>query len=159
MGLFCKKSQNWVIFAKVILKVSDISRLVLKSRNIEGIGPCVRYYFYSCNRKARAASVQSFPLWQQATIEMTCHDRSIIALFVRATYTVYGCYFSRTPRSWWVVHSMERQPWGCNTIICFFPSALMRCPSLERCFAVWPTYCTSQHLMDDNSHQYHSLHL
>ena len=31
------------------------------------------------DRKARAASAQSFTLWQQATIEITCHDRSIFA--------------------------------------------------------------------------------
>jgi len=32
-----------------------------------------------CNRKARAACAQSFTLWQQATIEITCHDHSIVA--------------------------------------------------------------------------------
>jgi len=29
--------------------------------------------------KARAACAQSFALWQQATIELTCHDHSIVA--------------------------------------------------------------------------------
>jgi len=29
-----------------------------------------------CDRKAWAACVQSFALWQQATIEITCHDHS-----------------------------------------------------------------------------------
>jgi len=29
--------------------------------------------------ETRAASAQSFALWQQATIEFTCHDHSIIA--------------------------------------------------------------------------------
>ena len=32
-----------------------------------------------CDRKSRAAYAQSFTLWQQATIEFTCHDHSIIA--------------------------------------------------------------------------------
>jgi len=32
-----------------------------------------------CDQKARMTSVQSFTLWQQATIEITCHDHSIIA--------------------------------------------------------------------------------
>jgi len=36
----------------------------------------VLYCFKCCDRKARAASVQSFTLWQQATIEITCHDHS-----------------------------------------------------------------------------------
>jgi len=35
--------------------------------------------YYCCDRKARAASEQSFALWQQATIEFTCHDHFIIA--------------------------------------------------------------------------------
>ena len=32
-----------------------------------------------CDRKVQAASAQSFTLWRQATIEITCHDHSIIA--------------------------------------------------------------------------------
>ena len=32
-----------------------------------------------CDRKARAASAQSFALWQQATIDITCRDYFIIA--------------------------------------------------------------------------------
>jgi len=31
---------------------------------------------YCCDRKSRAAYAQSFALWQQATIEFTCHDHS-----------------------------------------------------------------------------------
>jgi len=34
---------------------------------------------YCCDRKARAECAQSFTLWQQETIEITCHDHSIIA--------------------------------------------------------------------------------
>jgi len=34
---------------------------------------------FCCDQKAQAASAQSFTLWQQATIEITCHDHSIIA--------------------------------------------------------------------------------
>jgi len=34
---------------------------------------------FCCDQKVRAASAQSFTLWQQATIEFTCHDHSIIA--------------------------------------------------------------------------------
>ena len=32
-----------------------------------------------CDWKARAASAQSFTLWQQVTVKITCHDHSIIA--------------------------------------------------------------------------------
>ena len=34
---------------------------------------------YCCDRKSRAAYAQSFALWQQATIELTCRNHSIIA--------------------------------------------------------------------------------
>jgi len=34
---------------------------------------------YGCDRKSRAAYAQSFALWQQATIEFTYHDHSIIS--------------------------------------------------------------------------------
>ena len=34
---------------------------------------------HCCDRKSRAAYAQTFALWQQATIETTCHDHSIIA--------------------------------------------------------------------------------
>jgi len=34
---------------------------------------------WCCDQKSRAACAQSFALWQQATIEFTCHDYSIIA--------------------------------------------------------------------------------
>jgi len=34
---------------------------------------------YCCDRKSRAARVQSFAPWQQATIEITRRDHSIIA--------------------------------------------------------------------------------
>jgi len=36
-------------------------------------------YFLCCDRKAGVASVQNFTLWQQATIEITWRDHSIIA--------------------------------------------------------------------------------
>jgi len=63
----------------------------------------------TCDRKARVASAQSFTLWQQATIEIT---RSLYYyLFVPH---IYGCYSSRTSRSWWIAHSTQRQRRGCN---------------------------------------------
>jgi len=34
---------------------------------------------FCCDRKSRAACAKSFALWQQVTIEITCHDHSIIA--------------------------------------------------------------------------------
>jgi len=29
---------------------------------------------------------------------------------------IYGCYSSRTSRSWWIVHSTQRQRGGCNNV-------------------------------------------
>jgi len=52
-----------------------------------------------CDRKSRAAYAQSFALWQQATIEFTCHDHSPRMLVV-----TFNCSHARiirdyTPRS------------------------------------------------------------
>jgi len=55
-----------------------------------------------CHRKAWAASAQSFTLWQQATMEITRRDHSIIACFVPQKY---GCWSSCTSCSWWITHS------------------------------------------------------
>jgi len=85
-------------------------------------------------RKPERASAQSFALWQQATIEFTCHDHSprtlvitcnrshvnigrtstprSLSLLVHATY-IYCCS-SRTSRSWWITQSTQRQRRGCN---------------------------------------------
>jgi len=51
---------------------------------------------FCCDRKARAASAQNFTLWQLATTEITWHDHSIVACSRHS----YGCYSSRTSRSW-----------------------------------------------------------
>jgi len=48
---------------------------------------------YCCDRKSRAAYAQSFALWQQATIEFTCHDHSLL---VRAT-CMYGVVLQAHP--------------------------------------------------------------
>jgi len=54
---------------------------------------------YCCDQKFRAAYAQSFALWQQAAIEFTCHDHSIIAC---SRYICVWCCSSRTSRSWWI---------------------------------------------------------
>jgi len=66
------------------------------------INPLIRCHIFSseqcrcCDRKDRAACAQSFALWQQATIEFTCHDHSIIAcsrhiyIIVLRTHPVRG---------------------------------------------------------------------
>ena len=41
-----------------------------------------------------------------------------LLLLVRATYTY--CCSSRTSRSWWIAHSTQRQPRGCNNIPSFY---------------------------------------
>jgi len=50
-----------------------------------------------CDRKSRAAWAQSFALWQQATIEFTCHDHSIIAC---SRHIYVWCCSSRTSHAW-----------------------------------------------------------
>ena len=46
---------------------------------------------FCCDRKARAASAQSFTLWQQATIEIMRHDHS--SIFVSATTVTCAPWF------------------------------------------------------------------
>jgi len=75
---------------------------------------------HCCNRKSRAACAQSFAPWQQATIEIARRDHSIIACSCHISF--YGCYSSRTSRSWWIAHSTQRQLRGCNTTICIRPT-------------------------------------
>jgi len=77
---------------------------------------------------------QSFTLWQQATLEITRHDHSSRTQVVTFTslispeitrhnrsivacsrHVYMRCYSSRTSRSWWIVHSTQRQRRGCNT--------------------------------------------
>jgi len=65
------------------------------------------YYF---EWKTRAASAQSLTRWQQAKLEITRGDHSIVGCL----HHKYGCYSTRTSRSWWIAHSMQRQPRGCN---------------------------------------------
>jgi len=67
-------------------------------------------FCYCCDRKVRAACAQSFTLWQQATIEIIRRDHSIIA----CSFHIYGYYSSHTSHSWWITHSMQHQPRGCN---------------------------------------------
>jgi len=72
-----------------------------------------------CDQKTQEAIVQSFTLWQQATIEITWRDHSIIACSCHI-YSIYGCYSSRTSHSWWIAHSTQRQWRGCNTNTRYF---------------------------------------
>ena len=66
---------------------------------------------FCCDWKARAASVQSFTLWQQAKTEFTWHDHSIacsrhiyIVLFYAHIPFVVNREFSATPVEWLQQH-------------------------------------------------------
>ena len=52
-----------------------------------------------CDRKSRAAYAQSFALWQQATIEFTCHDHSPRTLVVTFNGSQVNIGRASTPRS------------------------------------------------------------
>ena len=75
------------------------------------------------------ACAQNFALWQQATIEITRRDHSIIACS-HHTY-IYFCS-SRTSRSWWITQSTQCYRRGCNNI----PSFLQWTTPIARSF-VW----------------------
>jgi len=90
---------------------------------------------YCCDRKSRAAYVQSFALCQQATIEFTCHDHSSRTLLLRSMvhklisaqlprhdHSIFAysrhiyvwCCSSRTFRSGWITQSTQHHWRGCN---------------------------------------------
>jgi len=54
---------------------------------------------FCCDRKSRAAYAQSFALWQQATIEFTCHDHSSRTLLLRSIVDIVSITRDYTPRS------------------------------------------------------------
>jgi len=67
---------------------------------------------FCCDRKARAASVQSFTLWQQATTEITCHDHSIIACSCHMYMGVVLCTHPVCSE----LHIQTQLQWrGCNS--------------------------------------------
>jgi len=78
---------------------------------------------FCCDQKSRVVCAQSFALWQQATIEFTCHDHSIIACSRHV-----WCCSSSTSRSWWITHLTQRHRRGCNNI----PSFLQRTSPISR---------------------------
>ena len=55
--------------------------------------------WHCCDRKSRAACAQSFALWQQATIEFTCHDHSPRMLVVTCNRSHARVIRDYTPRS------------------------------------------------------------
>jgi len=92
---------------EVYLREEILSLRPKSSRQHWTLGRC-----RSCDRKSRAACAQSLVLWQQATIEFTCHDHSVIAC---SCHIYVCCYSSRTSRSWWITHLTQRHRRGCNT--------------------------------------------
>jgi len=83
-------------------------------------------YFSCCDQKSWAACAQSFAPWQQATIEITRRDHSIIACS-RHLYMLYCCSL-RTSRPWWITRSTQHHLRGCNNI----PSFLQRTTPIAR---------------------------
>jgi len=41
-----------------------------------------------------------------------------LALIQSGPAHIYGCYSPRTSRSWWIAHSTQLQPRGCNSEFC-----------------------------------------
>ena len=89
--------------AMVLVRQPKTAGFRLKSRYDIFLGRLSKCYkvlpncfilIFCCDRKAWATSVQSFSLWQQATIEITCHDHSSIACS-RHIYIVL--FFARIP--------------------------------------------------------------
>jgi len=79
------KSSEIVINLHSILAFSCNSSLVLVYFQyfLKSVASLVALWC-CCDRKPRAAYVQSFALWQQATIEFICHDHSSRTLLLRS---------------------------------------------------------------------------
>jgi len=56
-------------------------------------------FYDCCDGKSRAAYAQSFALWQQATIEFTCHDHSPPTLVIMFNRSHVNIGRACTPRS------------------------------------------------------------
>jgi len=76
-----------------------LTQTVDKTR--KGYGPHINPAgtWHCCDRKAGAASAQSFTLWQQATIEFTCHDHSPRTLVVTFNRSPVNIGRASTPQS------------------------------------------------------------
>jgi len=110
-------------------------------------------WFYCCDRKSRAAYAQSFTLWQQATIEFTCHDHSSHTLLLRSIVDIVSITRDYTPQSLyyclfaphiWMVLFFMHIPFVVNhTFNATPPERLQQLPLLfatnhtDRSFFVW----------------------
>ena len=97
------------VYHAIRITVAYCQIFILKKTDLMGFFTVKRRH--CCDRKSRAACAQSFALWQQATIEFTCHDHSIIAC---SRHIYVWCCSSRTSRSWWITHLMQHHRRGCN---------------------------------------------
>jgi len=81
---------------------------------------------------------------QQVTIEITCHDHSY-CLFTPHIY-IYGCFSLHTSHLWWIAHSTQCQPRGCNSayttyftnhtwLLCCSSKSDMRMQCLTNCIS------------------------
>jgi len=66
--------------------------------------------WYCCNQKAWVASVQSFTLWQQATIETTCHGEGAPLLLICAIY-MWVLFFTHPVHGTGELHMQRNTNW------------------------------------------------
>ena len=100
---------------------------------------------HCCDRKSRAECAQGFALWQQATIEYTCHDHSIIAC---SRHIYVWCCSLRTSRSWWITHLTQHHRRGCNNICGvggLYRGALHLCSGVRHS-EIWTSAFTMLHI-------------
>ena len=107
------KAVDVVIGLLVWIRISSIKN-VRVGLNSLFVGKCIIFAWYFCDRNYQAAYAQSFALWQQATIEFTCHDHSIIAC---SRHIYVWCCSPRTSRSWWITQSTQHHRRGCNNTL------------------------------------------
>ena len=89
---------------------------------------------FCCDRKARAACAQSFTLWQQATIEFTCHDH-YYCFFVLYMW----CCSLHTSRSWWITHSIQPNSEVATVLTPLW--SVGNCDTSSRCICINIVFC------------------
>ena len=110
-GNLCHFSTNIPAFFPLYWLTGGRYRCLQSSNDSDSHLIYLVFRWYCCDRKSRAAYAQSFALWQQATIEFTCHDHSIIAC---SRHIYVWCCSPRTSRSWWITQSMQHHRRVCN---------------------------------------------
>ena len=93
---------------------------LLRSKSLSGKCAKLHTVAASNNRDHKTTLVITISKYYQLFTSFTSiiRDNSLRSLYYCLFVPhIYGCYSSRTSRSWWIAHSTQGQPRGCNTTL------------------------------------------